>query len=144
MLWKKLHIKTDWNENLLNYAMKSNLIGVMLSLMMGANINHHYKNGGYTALMWASHRDNISMIRYLFKKGADVNIRTHTGINALLIAAQLGKDKAVICIVDCILKYHPKLTHLSIPYVNDKQRKDYPHLFAADDHGLLNYKQSLQ
>ena len=49
---------------------------------------------GFTALMWATFKDNSTCLKMLVNKGADVNICDQTG-SSLMLASTKGFDNCV-------------------------------------------------
>lgn len=77
------------DKELLREAKHGHLKGVEQALKKGflkspANINYQDKNG-QTPLFWAAHNDNLEIVRYLIKAGADVNLRSTSGASPLEI-----------------------------------------------------------
>jgi len=47
-------------------------------------------NDGFTALMWASHRGQLGIVRELCERGANVNAASNDGTTALMMASLKG------------------------------------------------------
>jgi hypothetical protein len=67
----------------------------------GADINAAEADDGYTALMWASYKGYLEVVRLLIEKGADVNAaETDDGYTALMWASQEGHAEVVKLLLD--------------------------------------------
>ena len=69
------------------------LAGVLIA--HGADPNLPAGVNGWTPLMHAIHKDQIDSVRALLEGGADVNRKSHNGLNALIMAAGYGYDDIV-------------------------------------------------
>lgn len=54
----------------------------------GCDVNQVEYNYGLTALIYAAYRNNLSLIKFLLEKGADINFSSKVGYTALTIAAR--------------------------------------------------------
>lgn len=63
--------------------------------------NRDIKNG-WNALQWAAFKNNIEIIRYLIKQGADINSLTEVNDNqsSLLLALNYGKTEAAVELIN--------------------------------------------
>jgi uncharacterized protein len=64
-------------------------------LKQKVNVNEQLPDGA-TALHWAVHNDNISLIEQLIKAGADINIADQGGATALWVAVSNDKPEIVV------------------------------------------------
>jgi ankyrin repeat protein len=60
----------------------------------GANIHHSHPLNGWTALHWATKRENVGLIRFLLSNGADPLAKSLDGQSAVDIARD-GDDEVV-------------------------------------------------
>jgi ankyrin repeat protein len=68
----------------------------VLKLLAEHGANLQYSEKGFTPLMAASRAGNLSAVRYLIDRGADVRARTKSGYTALYAAASWPGNAAVI------------------------------------------------
>ena len=61
----------------------------------GANVNKQLQPGGLTPLMIAARLNNVPHLKLLFENGADVNLKTVKGINALDIAIEFNNTESI-------------------------------------------------
>ena len=77
----------DLDDELLEAAETGNLAAVTSALQRGANVNARDGGFGRTALMSASMRSLIPIMRVLLEAGAQVNLHGALGETALILAA---------------------------------------------------------
>jgi uncharacterized protein len=66
---------------------RSDVLDILLK--KGADVNTK-DSTGYTALIYASGKDNVDIVKKLLAKGANVNAKTYDGRTALMIAKEQG------------------------------------------------------
>ena len=81
-------------ESLHYYAEYGNLAGVKRALQAGANIDAK-NNDGWTALISASYKDHVEVVKYLVSQGANIQVRTNSGNTALMLAKQANRSEIV-------------------------------------------------
>ncbi len=85
----------DRDEIFIYAAVEGDLKKVGAFLNEGANVNAKGKESNRTALMWASLRGHLDVVRLLFEKVAEVNARDDNGETALLSASGKGGIEVV-------------------------------------------------
>jgi len=78
-------------------------------------INARVRATGYTALITASRYNNVGVIQFLLKSGADPNARTRTGKTALMWAAQNNRLKAARLLTEYKAKVNEQNDHGDTP-----------------------------
>ena len=84
-----VNAKNKFGETVLMDAVGRSLNTVKYLVENGADVNAQVSSGlfpGWTALMFAAHRESYESVKYLVSKGADMNIINSSGQNALMIA----------------------------------------------------------
>lgn len=84
-----VNAKDKFGETVLMDAVGRSLNTVKYLVENGADMNAQVSSGlfpGWTALMFAAHRESYESVKYLVSKGADINIVNGNGQNALMIA----------------------------------------------------------
>jgi uncharacterized protein len=62
----------------------------------GADVNFHDQGrGGWTALMYAAHNQEIDVVEFLVGKGADVNAKASDGKSVLMAACDMDSEDPV-------------------------------------------------
>lgn len=79
------------DRNLIVSAIKGDVEGVRRALKEGATINVR-DNRGRTALLIATHDNNVALARVLIAAGADVNVKDNIGDSPFLYAGAEGRD----------------------------------------------------
>ena len=75
--------------DLLNAVKREDIQAVRYAIERGANVNVRVIGGiltGYTALMFATYRGRIDIVKLLIEQGADIHATTKLGDSALFIA----------------------------------------------------------
>ena len=88
-------LKDNPSSELLLAARNGNVVRVIQSLDLGADVNAQSENNGYTPLIWASSRGHTETVRLLLEAGADVNLTANDGQTALMRAADYGHAEVV-------------------------------------------------
>nr|XP_033336892.1 uncharacterized protein LOC117226539 [Megalopta genalis] len=91
-----------YNENILFVAVEENNVGIAsfaLNNISTANVNT-CDCSGKSILQRAAQLGNLEMVKFLVKKGADVNAKTNNEISALRFAIGVGDWKIVKFLVD--------------------------------------------
>ncbi len=78
-------------ETFIYAAVEGDLKKVEAFLNYGANVNAKGWESNRTALMWASLRGHLDVVRLLLEKGADVKARDKKGRNALITPSWVGQ-----------------------------------------------------
>ena len=109
--------KQKLNKRLINGIQYSIYSEVKKSLQKGADPNvkiiDRYKNG-HSALMLASKKGNIAIVRILIKHGAKVNYISRYGTTALMLAAKSGRYQSVSLLLKrgARVNIHEKIANL--------------------------------
>ena len=82
-------------SDLLYAASIGSLSGVQATLLEGVSINYMDRSRGYTALMIASAKGHLSIVRYLVQRGANTSLKDGDGDTAL-DSAIINNQTAVI------------------------------------------------
>jgi ankyrin repeat protein len=90
----------DKDETFIYAAVEGDQKKVEAFLNEGANVNAKGKESNRTALMWASLRGHLDVVRLLLERRADVNARDDNGETALLSASGKGGIGVVKLLLD--------------------------------------------
>jgi hypothetical protein len=88
-------LKEKPSSELLLAARNGNIVLVIASLDLGADVNTRSESNGYTPLIWASSRGHTEAVRLLLEAGADVDLEANDGQTALMRAADYGHAEVV-------------------------------------------------
>jgi hypothetical protein len=83
-------LKKNPSAELLLAARNGNIVRVIASLNLEADVDTQSESNGYTPLTWASSRGHTEVVRLLLEAGADVNVTANDGQTALMRAADYG------------------------------------------------------
>ena len=90
-----LPIQAVWADRNADLLVDSALNGDLAKIkqlveQQGVDVNAQYSSTGGTALMYASLRGHLEIVKYLISKGADVNAKNDDGWTALMYASLRG------------------------------------------------------
>ena len=85
---------------LIDAARKGEYDTVKTLIKAGANVNQHYSDNMYTALIWSAFHGYESVVRLLLNYGANINQGDNRGFTALMAAAQNGYESTVRLLLD--------------------------------------------
>lgn len=91
----KVFYQDEYTKLLFIAAAKDDIGGVKALLMRGADINAQDSQKSYTPLMYAVANNKLQTARYLIARGADLDIGTYEGQNALHIACKYNHSEMV-------------------------------------------------
>lgn len=77
---------------------------VKILIKAGANVNTRSNNRGWTAFHLAAMNNDTAMINYLLSRGADANIKDHSGLTPLQRAALCNQDDSHLKVIQILLK----------------------------------------
>ncbi len=89
----------EYSQLLFVAAARGDIGGIKALLDMNADMNAQDGKNGNTPLMYATANGKISAMQYLISRGAQVNITTYNGKNALHIAAMAGNIDAFLVLM---------------------------------------------
>ncbi len=87
------------NEKLVEYSNDGDLVGVQRCIENGDNVNSEDESGN-TALLYASSRKHIEIVKYLIDSGASINFQNKHGYTALMCAAMVNSIEVVKTLVE--------------------------------------------
>lgn len=101
-----LPIQAVWADRNADLLVDSALNGDLAKIkqlveQQGVDVNAQYSSTGGTALMYASLRGHLEIVKYLISKGADVNAKNDNGLTALMAASgDKGKLEIIKALVE--------------------------------------------
>ena len=87
----------DHEDDMMGYTplcLTNDIEMMKVLISAGADINHQDKRMGYTLLMNALNSSNIKTAKFLIEKGADINLKSNDGANALILACGCSEEIA--------------------------------------------------
>ena len=87
------------DEDFLEAAKRGDLVTTRDLIAKGANVNAKVNEAGRTALILATERGYIEIVKLLLDKGVDVNTRYNAGQTALMIASYQGYIEIVRALI---------------------------------------------
>ena len=96
---------TTMDSKLMTAVSNGKLTKVVSLLKKGANVNYQCPRNGETLLIKSSYRDRTNITKLLLENGADVNIVTKSGYNALIRTCQCLLIGSYTDTIKLLLKY---------------------------------------
>ena len=93
-------VAMDHTQILIMASKDGNIEKIRELINKKCNLDVRDANNGHTALIWASKRGHLNIVKLLLEAGADVNELTNIGMTALMWAKIFGHKEIEILLTD--------------------------------------------